>query len=144
MAKNLMGVVKRCIERYGVMVKNTINIFLSLGILVSLWVLFFEADYQVELDASSDIQSKIALFLMLLGPWFLLILLYVINFNLLGILIVTALMFASELFVYFTAFIAPGSSTSALIYAVKPVYQILLIIPAGLLTGKAITFWKNK
>jgi len=128
---------------YKTVMKKVVTIILSLGILIVLWVLLFKADHFIEPEGSIDIQGEIAVFLMLLGPWFLLILLFVKKFNLSGILIVAVLMFASELFAYYTVFIVPGSSTSALIYAIKPVYQILLIIPAGLLAGKAITFWKN-
>ncbi len=102
--------------------------------------MLFEADRLAEPDGSIDMQGEIVAFLMLLGPWLLLMLFFVKKFNLLGILIVAILMFASELVAYYTTFIAPGSSTSALIYAVKPVYQVLLIIPFGLLVGKAITF----
>jgi hypothetical protein len=60
-----------------------------------------------------------------------------------GILIAAVQMTVSNLFAYCARFIASGSSALALIYAVKPIYQVLLIIPFGLLAGKEITFWKK-
>lgn len=48
------------------------------------------------------------------------------------------LMMTNDSYLYYAVFIAPGSSTAALGYLVQPVINMIIVLPAGLLSGLII------
>jgi len=72
------------------------------------------------------------------GPWIVLDLLPLFVKWWTGIAIAGGLMLVLEIFFFFSVFINPQNSTAALVYLIKPFVQLLLLLPIGLVVGRAI------
>ena len=107
------------------------------GIALTLWVWLYESSSAFEWDTTKDFVLDAAFEIMLAFPWLVLLALYITNINKLGIVISAVPMLLLELLAYHTTFISPEGSTAALIYAVKPFYQLIIML-IGLLIGYVI------
>lgn len=121
--------------------ERTTQVLLGLGVTITMWVFLFENERRYEPGIVIIISEEVLMFLMLVGPWVLLLILYSKKIKSIAIFAAAVPMLVSELFAYYTTVINSEGSTAALIYAVKPFFQLILFIPFGLLIGKA---YKNR
>jgi hypothetical protein len=112
--------------------KQLAAIMLIAGTFFTLFVVFFKAE-QV-----AGVAGFVISLALITGPWLILDALFIFSRWARGITITAALMLALELLIYYTVFENPQSSTDAVIYVVKPVLQLLIFLPIGLLIGRAM------
>jgi hypothetical protein len=102
----------------------------GMGTLLALFVILFKRDGQ-----SSSVWPA---FFFIAAPWVVLDVLLVWLRWMRGIAIAGILMLALEVLLYVGVFLAPQSSTDAVVYAFKPGVQIFILLPIGLLIGRAM------
>ena len=113
------------------------------GILITLWIIFVEMNHNDETTPLGFVMEKIFAFGFLGSPWLILIFLVRKKTNAAGVVSSGVLMLGFEALSFHSTFISPEGSTAALIYAVKPFIQGLVLLPIGLLIGKALTEGKG-
>jgi len=112
------------------------RILIGFGIVISLWVWLYESSGAFSWESLSEFLENTVFELMLMTPWVILLILHVKRINMVGVIISAIPMALFEVMAYHTTFGNPQGSTAALIYAVKPFYQLIIIV-VGLLIGAA-------
>ena len=98
------------------------------GTVLTLFVAFFKIEGKFDF----------ILLVLIAGPWLILDALSIFTKWARGIAITAGLMLALELLIYYTVFENPHSSTDPVLYVVKPVLQLFIFLPIGLLIGRAV------
>lgn len=106
------------------------TILVFAGTLFTLFIVFFKQE-----GGAAGFEFSLAF---IAGPWLILDVLFIFSEWARGIAIAAGLMLALELLIYYTVFINPQSSTDAAVYVVKPVLQLFIFLPIGLLIGRAM------
>ncbi len=113
------------------------KILIGIGVTITLWVWLYESSTAFEWETPKDFFIDIIFQMVISVPWIVLLGLYIKQKNILGIVISAVLMLLLEFLAYYTTFINPEGSTAALIYVVKPFYQIIIML-VGLSIGYGI------
>ena len=111
---------------------------IGFGIAITLWVWLYESTNAFAWATLGDFLEEVVFQSMLAAPWIILLILHLKRINNWGVVISAIPMALFEVMAYHTTFINPQGSTAALIYAVKPFYQ-LLFMAVGLLVGWVIS-----
>ena len=114
------------------------RVLIGFGIGVTVWVWLFESSGDFDPKTLSDVLGVVAFVLLLAVPWIILLVLHAKKINKVGVMISAVPMALFEVMAYYTTFVNSQSSTSALIYAVKPFYQFGFMA-VGLLIGWVVT-----
>jgi len=94
----------------------------------------FAAFVEYGTTRAPDVDRSFAMFVFEAGPWALLLVLALLTPFARTLVAIAFILFALDLYAYFTVFVLPHSQSSAVIYLYKPFYGLALVA-AGVLAG---------